>query len=90
MQVEISNELMEELRSVAREQGRSESEVMEDAVRRYVYTNARTQFSEPELLFDRIDQWQREQGVEPLSEDEAMRLANEELHAWRRERRASR
>ena len=29
--------------------------------------------------------WQRERGVEPLSEEEAMRPANEELHPWRRE-----
>jgi hypothetical protein len=28
--------------------------------------------------------------VEPLSEDEAMRLAVEEQHAWRRERRSAR
>lgn len=38
-------------------------------------------------LFERIDRGQRERGVEPLSEEEAMRLANEELHAMRRARR---
>jgi hypothetical protein len=31
-----------------------------------------------------------EEGVEPLSEDEAMELANDELHAMRRERREGR
>ena len=31
-----------------------------------------------------------ELGVAPLSEDEAMRLAVEEQHAWRRERRSRR
>ena len=36
-------------------------------------------------LFALIDRRQREQGVEPLSEDEAMRLAVEEQHALRRE-----
>jgi hypothetical protein len=38
-----------------------------------------------EELFERIDRGQRERGVEPLSEEEAMRLADEELHAMRRE-----
>jgi hypothetical protein len=38
-------------------------------------------------LFARIDRERRERGVKPLSEEEAMRLANEELHAMRRERR---
>ncbi len=37
-----------------------------------------------------IDRGQRERGVEPLSEEEAMRLADEELHAMRRERGAGR
>ncbi len=41
-------------------------------------------------LFERIDRGQRERGVEPLSEEEAMRLANEELHAMRREGGAGR
>jgi hypothetical protein len=36
-------------------------------------------------LFERIDHEQREGGVEPLSEEEAMRIANEELHAMRQE-----
>ncbi len=40
-------------------------------------------------LFEDIDQGQRERGVAPLSESEAMRLAVEEQHAWRRERRPS-
>ena len=38
-----------------------------------------------EELFERIDRWQRERGVEPLSEEEAMRLAVEEQRASRRE-----
>lgn len=41
-------------------------------------------------LFERIDRGQRERGVDPLSEDEAMKLADEELHAMRREREAGR
>jgi hypothetical protein len=41
-------------------------------------------------LFERIDRGQRERGVEPLSDEEAMLLANEELHAMRREGGAGR
>jgi hypothetical protein len=43
-----------------------------------------------EELFARAERWQQEHGVEPLSEEEAMKLANEELHAMRRERRSTR
>ena len=41
-------------------------------------------------LFALVDRWQRESGVEPLSDGEAMRLAVEEQHAFRSERGASR
>lgn len=41
-------------------------------------------------FFSGVLRQQRERGVEPLSEDEAMELANEELHAMRRERKVSR
>ena len=41
-------------------------------------------------LFERIDRGQQERGVEPICEKEAMRLADEELHALRRERRIGR
>ncbi len=36
-------------------------------------------------MLDHVDAWQRERGVEPLSDEEAMRLAVEEQHASRRE-----
>ena len=90
---EISTELLEELRRVAREQGRSETDVLEDAVRYYFRLALDRALSDPDLLkpnlselFERVDREQRERGVEPLSEEEAMRLAVEEQHAWRRER----
>jgi hypothetical protein len=41
-------------------------------------------------LFQQIDREQRERGVDPLSQEEAMRLADEELHAMRREGGAGR
>lgn len=84
-QTEISTELLEELRRKAQDIGRPESELIDEAVRRYLDRAG----SLVELL-DRTDRWQREQGVESLSEEEAMNLAVEEQHAWRRERRESR
>lgn len=83
-QPEISPELMEVVRRVAEEQGRSAAEVVEAAVRSYVVWLE--QVHDPDFLFDRIAEWQRDQGTPSPSEDDAMRLANEELHALRRER----
>lgn len=84
MQGEISPELLEELRRRAREQGRPERELLDEAVRSYLERPG--SLAE---LFEGIDQEQRERGVAPLSEGEAMRLAVEEQHAWRRERRST-
>lgn len=39
-------------------------------------------------LFEDAARWQRERGIDLLSDEEAMRLANDELHAMRRERKA--
>ena len=83
MQTEISPELLEELRRRASEQGRSERELLEEAVKSYLERPG--SLAE---LFEGIDQGQRERGVTPLSEAEAMRLAVEEQHAWKRERRS--
>ena len=84
MQAEISPELLEELRRRAREQGRPERELLDEAVKSYLERP-----SSLAELFEGIDQGQRERGVAPLSEDETMRLAVEEQHAWRRERRST-
>ena len=84
MQAEISPELLEELRRRAHEQGRSERELLDEAVKSYLERP-----SSLAKLFEDIDQGQRERGVAPLSEDEAMRLAVEEQHTWRRERRST-
>lgn len=82
--MEIDAGLLEELRRVAREQDRREDEVLEEAVRRYLTYGARRSRDLIDL-FDRIDRDQKERGIEPLSDEEAMRLANDELHAWRDE-----
>lgn len=78
---EISTELLESLRRKAEDQGRTEADVLDEAVRRYLERSG----SLDELL-RRIEQGRRDRGVESLSEDEAVRLAVEEQHAWRRER----
>lgn len=78
---EISAELLAGLRRKAEDQGRTEADVLDEAVRRYLKRSG----SLDELL-RRIEQGRRDRDVDPLSEDEAMRLAVEEQHAWRRER----
>jgi len=88
VEVEFSEGLLREVRRLASEQGRSEAEVVEEAVRSYVVRLARVR--NPDFLFDRIDAWQRERGVDPLSEEDAAKLADQELHAMRWERRAGR
>jgi hypothetical protein len=80
---QINAELLKELRRRAKEQGRTETDVLEEAVSRYL--------DPPRYLadlFSRIDRGQAKRGAEPLSEEDAMRLAVEEQHDWRRERAA--
>jgi hypothetical protein len=40
-------------------------------------------------FFEGLERRRRERGVKPLSEEEAVSLANEELYAMRRERRVA-
>jgi hypothetical protein len=86
---EIDAGLLEELRRRAREQSRTEGELLEEIVRRYLVLAPRRSDSLGEF-FEKVEHRRREEGVEPLSEDEAMELANEELHAMRREQREGR
>ncbi len=58
-------------------------------VRRYLARAPRRSNSLGEF-FEKVERRWFEEGVEPLSEDEAMALANDELHAMRRERREGR
>ena len=101
VRTEISGELLEAVRRLAEEQGRSESEVLDDAVRyflgSYAYFTRISEHHDVDVaallpwgfnireLLDRVDAWQRSRDVEPLSDEEAMRLAVEEQHASRRE-----
>ncbi len=84
MRAEIDGDLVVEVRTMAEEQGRSGRELLDEAVRSYL-SRRRVGLKEP---FEDAARRQREQGIVPLSDEEAMRLANDELHAMRRERRA--
>jgi hypothetical protein len=77
---EISTELLEELRRWAEVQGRSEGEVLEEAVRRYL-RGPRPAGDQFLALLDRMSS---RFGID--DPDEAMRIAVEEQHAVRRER----
>ncbi len=83
---EIDAKLLEVLRARAREQSRTEGELLEEIVRSYLALAPRNSSSLSGFLED-LERRRREEGVEPLTEEEAISLANEELHAMRRERR---
>jgi hypothetical protein len=85
---EIDAGLLEELRAKAREQSRTEGELLEEIGRSYLVLAPRQSNSLGELL-EGLERRRREEGLEPLSEEEAISLANEELHAMRRERRVT-
>lgn len=75
----IDRELVER----ARREGRDESELIEDALRRYL----EEEYSPPRTLSDLADlaRKRREaEGIPELSEEEAMRIALEEQRAYRR------
>jgi hypothetical protein len=56
--------------------------VIEEAVKRYLKGGRGRDLTE---IFDSTQRHQQEQGVEPFSEEEAMKVTVEEQHAWRRE-----
>jgi len=85
-QTEIDAGLLEELRAKAHEQSRTESELLEEIVRSYLVLAPR-QSNSLGGFFEGLERRRRNEGIEPLSEEEAISLANEELHAMRRERR---
>lgn len=83
--IEIDGALLEDLRTRAREQMRTEDELLEEIIRSYLLLAPRRSASLGEF-FEGLERRREAEGVEPLTEDEAARLANEELHAMRRER----
>ncbi len=79
MQAEIDGNLLEEIRKLAERQSRSEKEVLDEAVRKHLERKDPRRFEE--LLAKMSSRFD-------LDEKEAERIAYEELHAMRRERKA--
>jgi hypothetical protein len=85
--VEISTRIANLLRDIARAEGRSEEEVLNDAVALYQRWvpehHSAEQFAEFQAFLDQIS------SRFDLGEDEAMRIAIEEQNSFRRERSES-
>lgn len=81
---EISLELLEAVRRVASSQGRSEREILDDAVRGYVAAFRGADPADAEDFRALLDRMSSRFG--DLDEDEAMRIAMREQRAFRRER----
>jgi hypothetical protein len=85
--VEISTRIANLLRDIARAEGRSEEEVINDAVALYQRWvpehHSAEQFAEFQAFLDQIS------SRFDLGEDEAMRIAIEEQNSFRRERSES-
>ncbi|MCA1718477.1 MAG: ribbon-helix-helix protein, CopG family [Actinobacteria bacterium] len=78
----IDRELVERARERAHREGRDESELIEDALRRYLDSDRRRA-----SLSESLENARRRReaaGIPELSEEEAMRIAVEEQHAYRR------
>ena len=71
--VELDEKVRRALKQAALNSGRPEKEIHEQALRSYLHLD----------IIDRLGQ-----APSDLSEEEAIRLANEEVHAARRERKA--
>ncbi len=79
MQTEIDGKPLEEVRKLAERQSRSEKEVLDEAVKKYLARSDPRRFEE--LLGERSSRFD-------LAEEEAERMAYEELHAMKRGRKA--
>jgi len=78
----IDRELVERARERARKEGRDESELIEDALRRYLDRDLRRASISESL--ENARKRRETAGIPELSEEEAMRIAVEEQHAYRR------
>lgn len=76
MAVDLDDQLLDALRRAAAEDGTTEEQVIEDALRRYFGLRGLA-------VLDEIAERQTDR---PLSDDEAMALAVDELRAFRDER----
>jgi len=81
-ETKIDRVLIERARRRARREGREESDVIEDALRRYLDGEDRRPGISTSL--DEARDRREREGVSELSEEEAMKLAVHEQHALRR------
>jgi len=82
----LEPDLLRATKTLAASSGRREYEVIEDALRAYMRSEeAAAGRRELQAMLDR---WA--QAGEGMGEDEALKLATEEVHAYRRERRSRR
>ena len=87
-ETKVSRDLLDAVSRRAAAEGRDEAEVVEEALKRYLAVNAGIALEADgsfDAIFARVREWQERRGVEPLSDEEAMKLAVEEQHAHRGE-----
>jgi metal-responsive CopG/Arc/MetJ family transcriptional regulator len=82
IETRIDRELVERVRERARREGRDESELIEDALRSYLDRDDRRASISKSL--ENARRRREAAGIPELSEEEAMRIAVEEQHAYRR------
>ena len=80
-------QLVQAAKVLAANSGRRDYQVFEDALRQYVSSHQEQTGKSLRQLFRDIAERQEREGVPLLTDDEAMALANDEVHAYRRERR---
>jgi len=82
----LDEKLMQSAKLMATTSGKHDYEVIEEALREYVAARRQEAGRRIQELFDDIAVRQEREGVPPLSEEEAIAIAREELDAMRTER----
>ena len=82
----LDEKLMQSAKLMATTSGKHDYEVIEEALREYVAARRQEAGRRIQELFDYIAVRQEREGVPPLSEEEAIAIAREELDAMRTER----
>jgi hypothetical protein len=83
----LDADLVQTAKLIAATEGKHDYEVIEEALEEYIAARRERARRQALDLFDRIAARHAREGVPPLTDDEAMRLANDEIHAMRAERR---
>ena len=83
-ETKIDRVLVERAREQARREGREESELIEEALRRYLREAGEDRQPGLSASLDSAQERCEREDIPELSEEEAMRIAVEEQHAYRR------